>query len=85
MSYQGQIPDDISDVFREEVYTFLKNALRRFDEQTPFRGPEHFKEGDFEYTFKFDGDYSYFVGREAITHKGKEVFFQDVMGSLIKD
>ena len=49
----------------------------------PFRGLDGFKEGDFEYRFSFEGDYSYFVGREAVLYKGEEVFFQDVMGSLI--
>lgn len=30
------------------------------------------------------GDYAYFTGREAVKYKGEEVFFQDVIGSLIK-
>jgi len=30
------------------------------------------------------GNYEYFIGKETITHEGKEVFFQDVMGTLIK-
>jgi hypothetical protein len=84
MSYQGQTPEGLSDKFIEETFDFLKKALRNFDSAMPFRGPAYFKEGDFEYTFEIKGDYRYFTGREAIQHKGKEVFFQDVMGSLIK-
>ncbi len=43
-----------------------------------------FSEGDFKYTFEMEGDYDYFKGQERILYKGKSVFFQDVMGSLIK-
>tara|TARA_Y100000310_G_C20199142_1_gene586053 strand:- start:112 stop:591 length:480 start_codon:yes stop_codon:yes gene_type:complete len=84
MSYQGKINDDLGKKFTEKVYRFLKKALMNFDENTPFRGPSNFQEDDFEYSFSFEGDYSYFVGKEVVKHKGEEVFFQDVMGSLIK-
>jgi len=84
MSYQGQTVEDLSDNFIEETFKFLKEALRNFDGETPFRGPVLFKKENFEYTFKFKGDYTYLVGRESIKYNGKEVFFQDVMGELIK-
>ena len=83
MSYQGQAAEGLQDDFIEKVYLFLKKALRACTPDTPFRGPPSFKEGDFEYEFAIKGDYQYFTGRESIKHKGKEVFFQDVMGSLI--
>jgi hypothetical protein len=54
------------------------------DNKMPFRGPSQFKENDFEYSFQLNGDYTYFKGRETIKYKGREVFFQDVMGELIK-
>ncbi len=83
MSYQGKALSD-SKEFIEKVYGFLKKALMKTTHNLPFRCPKKFKQGDFEYTFKIKGDYSYFTGREAVKYKGKEVFFQDVMGSLIK-
>ena len=85
MSYQGKPNPDYSSEFLDtEVFGFLKKALRNMTEDMPFRGPSSFKEGDFEYTFNLNGDYEYFTGREAITHKGIEVFFRDIMGSLSK-
>ena len=83
MSYQGMTVDGLSKEFIKDVFTFLKKALRSVPETMPFRGPVKFLEGEFVYEFKFEGDYKYFKGRESITYKGKEVFFQDVMGSII--
>jgi hypothetical protein len=84
MSYQGQTIPNLSKEFIDQIFNFLKNALRNFTKDIPFRGLHGYEEGDFYYSFTFEGDYSYFVGREFVTHKGKEVFFQDVMGTLIK-
>jgi hypothetical protein len=84
MSYQGRVIENLSREFVEKTFEFLKLALQNFDSNTPFRGPKQFKKGDYEYTFKFIGDYRYFTGREAVKYKGQEVFFQDIMGTLIK-
>ena len=85
MSYQGKHNEDYSaDFFQNRAFPFLKKALTNMEDTMPFRGPKEFKERNFRYTFEMNGDYSYFTGREAITHGGIEVFFQDVMGELIK-
>lgn len=84
MSYQGKVSAGLSDEFIEEVYAFLKKALMNFDDAMPFRGPKEFVEGDFKYVFVMNRDYDYFTGREAIFYKGEEVFFQDIMGTLVK-
>ena len=85
MAYQGQHNAKYDDVFFEEqAFPFLKKALMNFDDNMPFRGPKEFSEGDFKYTFEMDGDYDYFKGQEKILYKGEKVFFQDIMGSLIK-
>jgi hypothetical protein len=84
MSYQGKANDDLSEEFIEKIYSFLKQALMNIDKDMPFRGPKEFSEGDFRYTFKIKGNYSYFVGQERVFYKEESVFFQDVMGSLIK-
>jgi hypothetical protein len=85
MSYQGKHDEAYSgDFFQNEAFPFLKNALTNMDDSIPFRGPKEFVAGDFKYTFGFKGDYTYFTGRESITNKGIEVFFQDVMGELIR-
>lgn len=84
MSYQGQTVNGLSPAFVTEMFGFLKAALRNFDEQMPFRGPKMFVRGDFEYMFDINGDYTYFTGRESISYKGIELFFQDVMGAVVK-
>jgi hypothetical protein len=84
MSYQGKTTPGYSDELYEQAFLFLKSALRSFDDAMPFRGPTAFAEGDFAYAFQMKGDYSYFLGRESITFQGKEIFYQDVMGSIIK-
>ena len=87
MSYQGQTPEGIPEEFAEEAFDKgLKPALMNFPDNMPFRGPPYFRSGDFEYFFKIlQGDWKYFLAKEWIVHKRvKEVFFQDVMGSLIK-
>ena len=84
MSYQGQTVNGLSPEFVEEMFGFLKEALRNFDDKMPFRGPLLYNKGDFRYTFDIDGDYTYFKGRESIKYKGSELFFQDVIGSIVK-
>ena len=85
MSYQGKHnPAYSGDFFQNEAFQFLKRALMNMDDSMLFRGPKEFVDGEFRYAFELKGDYQYFTGRESITHKGIEVFFQDIMGELIK-
>ena len=85
MSYQGQCLNYRNELFFEQqVFPFLKKTLRNTDESMPFRGPKEFKEGDFRYSFRIDGNYDSFKGRERIFHHVQEIFFQDVIGGLIK-
>ena len=85
MAYQGQHnPKYDNDFFQEQVFPFLKKALMNFDDNMPFRGPKEFSDGDLKYIFEMQGGYDYFKGVERIFYKGEQVFFQDVMGSVIK-
>ncbi len=84
MSYQGKASDSLNDEKLDSVYSFLKKSLRMADHEITFRGPSVFSEGDLEYRFELNGDFSYFVGREMVILRWEVVFFQDVMGSMIK-
>ncbi|MFC1722747.1 DUF5680 domain-containing protein [Nanoarchaeota archaeon] len=84
MAYQGRTPEGLDKDFVEESFEFLKKALMALTDEVPFRGLDGFSEGDYRYEFKFEGDYQYFVGKEIVFYKEKEVFSQDVMGSLVK-
>jgi len=83
MSYQGRVDYSASNDFIEEIYIFLKKALMNIDEEKPFRGPEYYKEGDFEYSFNYKGNYDFFIGKEVIRFKEKDVYVQHIMASLI--
>ena len=48
--------------------------MRQVVEERPFRGPDNFKEGGFEYVDKSSGDIKMFCGTETILFKGQEVY-----------
>ncbi len=85
MSYSGGMTPEYvgNEEFAKKTYDFLKKALSKMEVSRPFRGPNHFKEGDFEYFDKSEGDLTRFRGEEKITFKGKEVFSQDYIGCLV--
>jgi hypothetical protein len=71
--------------FAKEVFSFLKEALKRVAVDAPYRGPGDFTNGDFKYTNQFEGDMRRFVGLEKILYRGKEVFSQDYCGGIVLD
>jgi hypothetical protein len=75
MNYYGGVTSNIVD--REEIkriYEFLRKALKQVREDKPFRGPEYFKEDDFEYFNEVEGDVHDFRGTEKIFYKGELVY-----------
>lgn len=84
MCYQGKVIGNYSEELVKETYSFLKGALRSCAWEEPFRGPRTYDCNEFAYTFSYEGDYSYFKGTETVSYQNKEIFFQDVMGSLIE-
>jgi len=85
MAYSGGMNEKYhGDVdFAKKTFGFLKEALKQVHESRPFRGPEYFEQGDFEYIDKSMGDIRSFKGIERILYKGEEVFRQDYIGGLI--
>ncbi|MCK4883771.1 MAG: hypothetical protein KAS30_02775 [Candidatus Diapherotrites archaeon] len=85
MAYSGGVEKNLigNYDFCEEIFSFLKQALKKVQKERPFRGPNNLKEGDFEYVDKTEGDISLFNGVERIFFKGKEVFKQHYIGGLI--
>jgi hypothetical protein len=49
----------------------------------PFRGPPEFKEGDFRYTDRNEGDINRFTGIEKVLYKGWEVHWVFYQGGMI--
>ena len=85
MAYNGgMIKKYQSDeAFSSMTFAFLKEALKMIDKSRPFRGPESFIDGDFEYVDETEGDITLFNGCEKILYRGEKVFEQHYMGGLI--
>lgn len=71
MNYCGRV---LSDEFEGD---FLKEALLRVPADMPFRGPNNYISGSFEYICRVNGDYSWFNGTEAI-YKDKTKIYECV-------
>jgi len=84
MNYYGYIiPSE--DVSLKEVYTFLRKASKRVEEEKPFRGPEKYERHPFKYVNKVEGDVSKFNGTEKIFYKEKEIYRLLYHGGYIRD
>jgi len=85
MSYNGGMIKKYQEdeAFSGRTFAFLKEGLKRVDKSRPFRGPDSFKDGDFEYIDETEGDITLFNGCEKILYKGEEVFRQHYLGGLI--
>jgi len=81
MNYSGSTLKGI--VPAEQLYNFLKEALRNINLKKPFRGPENFKKAEFEYKNKTFGKIEGFKGTETILYKRKKVFVLEYHGGLL--
>ncbi len=81
MVYYGRVVDKTLDV--KKIYEFLQKSLMRCPEDKPFRGPEKFKENEFEYGNKINGSHRCFNGSEEITFQGKKVYEAKYVGGEI--
>ncbi|MBS3157249.1 hypothetical protein J4442_03720 [Candidatus Woesearchaeota archaeon] len=82
MNYYGYMLSDNIDSKR--VYGFLRKAMSLVDEQRPFRGPSHLKEGDFEYIDEGKGTLDNFKGTERILYKGEDVYRLEYHGGRVQ-
>jgi hypothetical protein len=83
MNYYGVVSNEVISV--NQVYEFLRKAMRQVDKEYPFRGPSLFKEADFEYINKNSGTVEQFTGVEKILHLGQEIYRLNYHGGKIKD
>lgn len=65
MNYMGRV------LQKEFSGNFLKDALRHASKQMPYRGPDHYSDGEYTYKCTVTGDFSWFQGYE-------EIFWNDV-------
>ena len=83
MNYYGEIVSKI--IPTKEIYQFLQEVLKRITEDKPFRGPDNFKQGDFEYFNKAEGTLKSFEGEEKIFYKKQLVYKLNYTGGLITE
>lgn len=83
MNYFGKIFS--KNVSADKVYEFLRKAMKLVSKERPFRGPNSFKENDFEYSDESIGEIDSFSGIEKIFFKGIQVYKLVYHGGLIKE
>lgn len=63
---------------------FLKEALLHVPYDMPFRGPEHYENGDYTYTCRVNGAFEWFQGYEEICYKGNSIYECHFHGGMIE-
>lgn len=81
MVYYGSVGKDITNFTK--IYEVLQKALLNAPEKNPYRGPESYKEDDFEYTNKWLGEIDNFSGEEVIGHQDVEIYRAKYIGGLV--
>ncbi len=84
MAYSGgMLPDFHGDKeLAHETFQFLKMALSYAPQDRPFRGPDIFKDGKFDYYNDARGTLADFYGTERIFRSVQAVFRQRYIGGL---
>ncbi len=82
MSYRGGMLSHR--YLSKKCFSFLKRCLKKLPKDFPIRGPESYKEGDFRYENTWKGDIESFFGEEKIFWKGKQIYFRNYLGGVIK-
>lgn len=84
MNYYGVTIDN--NLSEEAIDQALRPALMKVGEDNiiPVRGPKEFVNGDYKYSFKYNGDLEYFEGEETIYKLDKKIYVLKCHGGLIK-
>lgn len=53
---------------------FLKEALHHVAAEKPFRGPEHYENGEYSYDCEVEGTFEWFQGYETIYYKRVKIY-----------
>ncbi len=78
MNYLGRVLD------QRFSGNFLKEALRKADSATPFRGPEYYQSGEYTYKSSTTGSVEWFLGSEEIFCGDVKVYECFYHGGLVK-
>ncbi len=82
MEYRGKILSE--KISADDIYKFLRKALKMVSGDSLFRGPENFTEGNYKYINNTKGDIEDFSGIEKIFYKDELVYELSYKGMMIK-
>ena len=81
MTYYGWVNKGTANV--EDVYKTLQQALFEISKSHPYRGPEKYTQGNYDYLNSFIGEIDNFYGEEVIKSEGKDLYKARYMGGLV--
>jgi hypothetical protein len=82
MSCAGGVTEDSEDA--RQIYAFLRKAMRQITPERPYRGPESFREGAFQYANRHTRTLGSFAGVETIERNGCQVYKLHCSGGFIR-
>jgi hypothetical protein len=83
MSYRGGLLSTAEEVFKEEIFGFLRECLLLPPPDFPVRGPKTVVKDNLLYSNVYHGTFESFSGVEAIYQQGIQVAFRDYFGGLV--
>ncbi len=67
----------------DEVYGFLREALRYPNDKSPYRGPAEYTKGTLTYKSQTEGEVACHTVHEYIYDDGKEIYSATIIGGLV--
>lgn len=83
MKYKGKVL--LNKISADDIYSFLRKALKKIPKDKPFRGPKELIKKDFKYTNNIQGNIEKFSGEEKIFYKNELVYNLIYSGKLFKN
>jgi hypothetical protein len=81
MNYYGSVSAEIVPVI--DVYHSLREAMKQVTVDRSFRGPQTWKQADWEYRDNSQGTVERFNGVERIYYKGQEIYRLEYHGGMV--
>jgi hypothetical protein len=85
MGYAGGFTALVSDPGEaQEIGALLQAALRQVPAERPYRGPETFRQGEYDYANETEGGLDRFSGIETIAREGRVLYRLRYSGGLLR-
>lgn len=84
MGYQGGILNENPFITAQDIFVFLKKALRLCPKEMPLRGPRLFRQDGFLYKNSIYGSIANFSGKESILLADNIVYKKKYIGGILQ-